>query len=236
MPTDTSSPRIILINGATGALGQALARHWTQTGNQLVLLGRDANRLDHMAERLTQQNPEQPPIIQPVDLSGAAPEDYQTLHDALAESLGKLDVFVNAMGQPGNPTPLAKADLMDFQTTVHVNFTAVFALARSLFDLLEQGDNPSMLFFTDRGAPAYTGAYPLAHQALARLIDQWSREQSKVRVLGFDPGPVASSLRQKHFPGEHPHDRRQPEQAISALTEWFDQATSGEIMRLDRPH
>jgi len=55
---------------------------------------------------------------------------------------------------------------------VQVNFTAALVLAGSLFDLLEQADKPTLLFFTDQGVPAYTGAYPLAHQALAWLIDQ----------------------------------------------------------------
>lgn len=225
----TQPKRIILINGATGALGQALAKHFNQPDTQLILFGRDANKLDKLAGELEQTNPEQIPLIQPVDLSGAAPEDYQTLFDAVQTHAGRIDLMIDAMGQPGNPTPLSQADLMDAQTTMHVNFTARFALARSLFSLLEDGKQPTLLLLTDQPAPAYTGAYAISQTAVQQLIDQWGREQGKVRILGFNPGPVASSLRQKHFPGEHPKDRSTPEQAVATLDDWLEHARSGEI-------
>lgn len=46
-----SLPRTVLITGATGGLGSALATEYAAPGRTLVLLGRDAERLELLAER-----------------------------------------------------------------------------------------------------------------------------------------------------------------------------------------
>jgi short-subunit dehydrogenase len=45
-----NSPRTILITGASGAIGGALAEHYAMPGNTLILQGRDTQRLDSLAQ------------------------------------------------------------------------------------------------------------------------------------------------------------------------------------------
>ncbi len=247
-PNPVFADQIAVINGATGSIGQAVAFDLQQHGAQLVLFGRKSDRLNQLADALTQALPEheqhRAPIIQTVDFSGAAVEDYQTLTDAIASHLGRIDILIHAMGQGGQLSPLAHSELFKFQESLHLNLIAPFALARSLWPLLEpdqtgepntahRSRKPQMLFFTDRGTPAFGNAYTLAHTALARLIEQWALETNTVRINGLDPGPTHSGLRQYRFPGEAKTERADAEALLPALHQiLLDDTIHGQIVRL----
>lgn len=242
VPTESKlTDRVIVINGATGTLGGAMARALQPQGAQLVLFGRKSDVLNRLADDLTPiTGPDgmaRPPLIQPVDFSGAKIEDYQTLADALSASFGRVDILIHAMGQGGQLAPLAHADLLKFQESLHVNFTAPFALSRALWSLLEAAGQHGrakgqMLFFIDRGTPAFGNAYGPAHAALTRLIEQWANEGDTVRINALDPGPTHSGLRQYRFPGESPGERAQAEDMLpEAFSLLLDESAHGRIIR-----
>lgn len=235
--SDSLAGKVVVINGATGALGGALARALQAEGAQLILFGRRLDRLTGLADALAAiQGPSgktEEPVIQPVDFSGAAPEDYQQLADALAGIHDHIDILIHAMGMAGEPAPLAHADLMKFQESLHINFTAPFALTRMLWSLLEKSTDGQVLFLTDRGTPAYGGAYSLANAALERMVEQWANESTDVRINGFDPGPTDSAMRKYRFPGELPEERAKPEDMLpEALKLLRDGEANGRIVRL----
>lgn len=240
--TDTSfAGQVVLINGATGALGTATAQTLAARGATVILLGRKLDQLERLADDINQRVlPEvpaeprgEPPVIQPVDFSGAAPEDYATLVEGIEQAFGRLDMLVHAMGTAGELAPLAQADLMKFQESLHVNLTAPFALTRSAWPLLEQSDQPRVLFFTDRGTEAYGSAHDIAHAGVERMIRQWAAETPSVWITGFDPGAVNSRLRHARFPGELSEDRQPPCAVMPALLDWLEHGESGAIQRLD---
>lgn len=236
------SGQIVVINGATGTLGGTLARALQAGGAQLVLFGRKSDVLSRMTDELTSiTGPDditRPPMIQPVDFSGANVEDYQSLTDALDTAFGHVDILIHAMGQGGQLAPLALTDLLKFQESLHVNFTAPFALGRMLWPLLEAAGTAGtrkgqMLFFTDRGTPAFGNAYGPAHAALARLVAQWANETDTVRINALDPGPTHSGLRQYRFPGESAGERAHAEAMLpAAFALLADEQAHGRIVRL----
>ncbi|MCL7751607.1 SDR family NAD(P)-dependent oxidoreductase [Guyparkeria hydrothermalis] len=241
-PIDTSfAGQVVLINGATGALGTATAQTLAARGATVILLGRKLDQLDRLADDINQRVlPEvpaevrgEPPVIQPVDFSGAAPEDYATLVEGIERAFGRLDLLVHAMGTAGELAPLAQADLMKFQESLHVNLTAPFALTRSAWPLLERASRPRVLFFTDRGTDAYGSAHDIAHAGIERMIRQWAAETPRVWITGFDPGAVNSRLRHARFPGELTQDRQPPCAVMPALLDWLEHGESGAIQRLD---
>ena len=240
-PDTSFAGQVVLINGASGALGTATAQTLAARGATLILLGRKLDQLerlaDDIAERVLPEVPAEargePPVIQPVDFSGAAPEDYDRLVTGLDDAFGRLDLLVHAMGTAGELAPLAHADLMKFQESLHVNLTAPFALTRSCWPLLERAERPRVLFFTDRGTEAFGSAHDIAHAGLERMIGQWAAEAPEVWIAGFDPGAVNSRLRHTRFPGEHIEDRQRPCAVMPALLEWMENGESGAIRRLE---
>lgn len=241
--TDAFAGRIVVINGATGTIGEAMAFALQRQGAQLILFGRKSDRLNHLADELTAElgaeAEQRAPVIQTVDFSGAAVEDYQTLADAIENNFGRIDILIHAMGQGGQLSPLAHSDLMKFQESLHLNLIAPFALTRSLWHLLERPgkqvevNRAQVLFFTDRGTPAFGNAYTLAHAALARMIDQWANETTSVRINGLDPGPTHSGLRQYRFPGEAQSERADVSAMLpTALALLADEQAHGQLIRL----
>lgn len=244
--TDTFSGRIAVINGATGTIGEAMAFALQRQGAQLILFGRKSDRLNHLADELTAElgaeAEQRAPVIQTVDFSGAAVEDYQTLADAIEHNFGRIDILVHAMGQGGQLSPLAHSDLMKFQESLHLNLIAPFALTRSLWHLLEQStkqaektqaNRAQVLFFKDRGTPAFGNAYTLAHAAIERMIDQWANETTSVRINGLDPGPTHSGLRQHRFPGEAQSERADVKAMLpTAMALMADDNAHGQLIRL----
>ena len=234
--------RVIVINGATGTIGSALAHALQREGAQLVLFGRKADVLSRLADALTAELPpeasDRAPLIQPVEFSCAAIEDYQHLATALEETVGRVDGLIHAMGSGGQLTPLADSLLPKFQETLHLNLMAPFALTRALWPLLNAPraagtPRPQVLFLTDRGTPAFGNAYTIAHAALAQLITQWANETDAVRINGFDPGPTHSGLRQYRFPGEAKTERATADELLpAALALLADDSRHGEILRL----
>ncbi|WP_298217387.1 SDR family NAD(P)-dependent oxidoreductase [Halothiobacillus sp.] len=244
--TDGFAGRIVVINGATGTIGEAMAFALQRQGAQLILFGRKSDRLNHLADELTAElgaeAEQRAPVIQNVDFSGAAVEDYQTLADAIENNFGRIDILIHAMGQGGQLSPLAHSDLMKFQESLHLNLIAPFALTRSLWHLLEQPgkqtqpNRAQVLFFTDRGTPAFGNAYTLAHAAIARMIEQWANETTSVRINGLDPGPTDSGLRQYRFPGEAQSERADVSAMLpTALALLANNNAHGQLIRL-QPH
>ena len=244
--TDSPAPdtvfagQVVLINGASGALGTAAAQTLAARGATLILLGRKLDQLERLADDINDRVlPEvpveargEPPLIQPVDFSGAAPEDYEQLVTGLDQAFGRLDLLVHAMGTAGELAPLAHADLMKFQESLHVNLTAPFALTRACWPLLERAERPGVLFFTDRGTEAFGSAHDIAHAGLERMIRQWAAEAPEVWIAGFDPGAVNSRMRHARFPGELSEDRQPPCAVMPALLDWLETGESGTVRRL----
>ena len=239
-PTPVFSGQVALVNGATGALGTATAQTLAARGATLVLFGRKLDALERLADDIVErvlpdvaeEHRGEAPLIQPVDFSGAAPEDYATLAEGIEQTFGRLDLLVHAMGTAGELAPLAQSELMKFQESLHVNLTAPFALTRSCWPLLEQAERPRVLFFTDRGTPAYGNAYDIAHAGMARMIDEWAAEAPGAWVTGFDPGPVNSRLRHARFPGEMIEDRASPCAVMPELLDFLEHGASGQIRRI----
>lgn len=239
-PDTSFTGQVVLVNGATGALGTATAQTLAARGASLILLGRKLDALERLADDInTRVLPElaptdrgEPPLIQPVDFSGAAPEDYEQLVAGIEAEFGRLDLLVHAMGSAGELAPLAQSDLMKFQESLHVNLTAPFALTRRAWPLLEQSAHPRVLFFTDRGTAAFGNAYTIAHAGLAQMIRQWAAESPQTWITGFDPGAVNSHLRHARFPGETTEDRQSPCSVMPALLNWLAEGESGAIRRL----
>ncbi|MGC9457277.1 MAG: SDR family NAD(P)-dependent oxidoreductase, partial [Halothiobacillaceae bacterium] len=218
---DASTPEgafqnhIILVTGASGAIGGCIARHLGALGATLVLLGKTPCKLEQVYDDiLAAGGPE--PLMQPVNFEGAVLDDYASLADAVGEHCGRLDGLVLAAATRGQSTPLALADPLEFARTMHVDLSAPFLLAQYCLPLLERSDAGRVLALTDRGPEAYGGAYVLAKAALERMVQTLACERDDLKVNALDPGPTRSELRARSFPGELPEQNPGPEHLLPA--------------------
>src|SRR3954452_25522022 len=85
---------VVLITGATDGLGQGVARDLAARGAQVLLHGRDRERLDALARELGRQGGPAPAFR--ADL--ASLDEVRTLADEVEAAVPRLHVLINNAG------------------------------------------------------------------------------------------------------------------------------------------
>lgn len=194
--------RVVLISGAHGGLGAAAALACAEAGATLVLLGRKVPKLNRIYDAVAQAGQE--PLLYPLDLEGASPDDYAELVDRLYAELGRLDGVLHCAAEFRGLTPLEHTDPAAFARALHVNLTAPWWLSQACLPLLKQSDDAALVFAMDdlsRVGQAYWGGYGVAQHGLAGLVDMLAAELAggPVRVSGLQPGPMSTGLRSRAY-------------------------------------
>lgn len=198
--SDAAAPlagRVVLVTGASGGLGRAVALAAATAGAGLVLSGRHLGRLERLYDAVAAVGA--PAWLHPFDLGSASPEDHERLAELVAQGPGRLDGLVHCAAEFGGLTPLALADPVRIARELHVGLTARLWLTRACLPLLERGRQPAVVFVMDDPAQvgqAYWGGYGIAQAGQPALLASWSAElrHSPVRLLGLRPGPMRTAL------------------------------------------
>lgn len=227
--------RVVLISGAQGGLGSAAAQACAKAGATVVLLGRKPPKLNRVYDACAKLGPE--PLLYPLDLEGAAPDDYAEMADRLHRELGQLDGLLHCAAEFRGLTPLEHTDPANFARAVHVNLTAPWWLSQACLPLLKQAPDAALVFALDdlsRVGKAYWGGYGLAQHGLGAMVGMLHAElaNSSVRVAALQPGPMRTSLRAKAYAEDQDgqaHDPADYADACVTLLSSAGQAHRGEI-------
>lgn len=197
--------RVVLVAGAAGGLGAAAANACAAAGATVVLLGRKVAKLNRVYDSAARLGPE--PLLYPLDLEGASPDDYAALAERLESELGRLDGLLHCAANFPGLTPFALGDPAAFARAIHVNLTARAWLTQACLPLLRQREDAAVVFALDdpqRVGRAYWGGYGVAQYGLRGLLDSLHHElgNGPVRVSGLQPGPMRTGLRARAFTHE----------------------------------
>lgn len=204
---DELKGRVIAITGASSGIGRAVALACARHGANVILIGRNARKLEAVHTEIeTASGPE--PIIALLDLEKALAADYDKLAAAVLERFGRLDGLVHNAGLLGTLSPIEHYDVPTWCRVMHVNVTAAFALTQVLLPGLKRSQDASVLFTASsvgRRGRAYWGAYAASKFALEGLSQVLSAELegiSAVRVNTLNPGRVRTMMRRQAYPAE----------------------------------
>ena len=194
--------RVVLVSGAHGGLGSAAAAACARAGATVVLLGRKLPKLNRVYDAVAQAGAE--PLLYPLDLEGATPDDYAELADRLHAELGHLDGVLHCAVEFKGLTPLEHTDPAAFARVVHVNLTAPWWLSQACLPLLRQAQDAALVFALDdleRVGQPYWGAYGIAQHGLAAMVGMLHAElaSSSIRVSALQPGPMRTGLRSRAY-------------------------------------
>lgn len=201
------SGRAILITGATGGLGRALALDCASRGATVVLHGRVVRKLEALYDEIVASGGPDPTIL-PLDLAQAGADDFGNVASAIRAQLGRLDGLVHTATKLGSLGPIEHQSFDLWLEVLRVNVAGAMALTRSTLPLLAVAPDASVVFTLDtRGIDprAYWGAYAASKAALAALVRTLADEcdaHANMRVNAVVPGPVRSPLRTLTHPGE----------------------------------
>lgn len=205
--------RVVLVTGATGGLGSAAAQACARAGATVVLLGRKVPRLNRVYDAVAACGPE--PLLYPLDLEGATPDDYAEMAARVEGALGRLDGVLHCAAEFRGLTPLLHTDPAAFARALHVNLTAPWWLSQACLPLLAKAPDAALVFAVDdlaRVSQAYWGGYGVAQHGLDALMRILHAEcaNSSVRVCALRPGPMRTALRAKAYVEEDDRLARDP--------------------------
>jgi len=199
--------RVIAITGASSGLGRAVALACAGHQATVILIGRDAAKLQAVDAEITAAHAPEASIAL-LDLEKAVARDYDELAEALVKRYGRLDGLLHSAGVLGPLSPIEHYDVPTWCRVLHVNLTAAFVLTQVLLPALKKSADASVVFTASsvgRRGRAYWGAYAVSKFALEGLAQVLSEELegiSQVRINTLNPGRARTAMRRQAYPAE----------------------------------
>ena len=147
------------------------------------------------------------PSIAVMDLESANAESYTTLAQSIESEFGRLDGLVLNASILGERFSIEQYDAVLWQKVMHVNVTSVFAMTQVFLPLLQQSDDPSVIFTSSgvgRTGKAFWGAYAVskfATEGLSQILADEHRH-GNLRSNCINPGATRTNMRLAAFPAE----------------------------------
>jgi 3-oxoacyl-[acyl-carrier protein] reductase len=204
----TLNRRVALITGASGGIGQAIARGLATEGAAVALgYGEHAEPAEKLAEEITDAGGLA--VAMAADLR--RPDGPDRLVDAVEAQLGAVEVLVAAAGS-GKRQTLEEVSLDDFDEMLAVNLRAPFRLAQRTVPGMRERGFGRVLFFSSVAAftggivgPHYAaskaGLHGLTHFLASRLATSGVTVNAlapalitETRMLPGDPGDLAARV------------------------------------------
>jgi NAD(P)-dependent dehydrogenase (short-subunit alcohol dehydrogenase family) len=177
-----------VLTGAGSGIGRAVAERLRDRGDRLVLLLRDAERIDDLRPSFPGAVLVEADLARPASLAGVA-----------AAVPDRLDSLVHVAGQV-ELGPVAELELASWQRQLDVNLTAPAVLTRELLPALRAGGG-TVVFVNSTATlspSAHWSAYAAGKAGLRALADSLRAEEHKhgVRVSTVFPGRTATPMQE----------------------------------------
>ncbi|MEN0036397.1 MAG: SDR family oxidoreductase [Cellvibrio sp.] len=185
--------KTILLTGATGGIGEAIARQLTECGSRLILVGRSDKNLKYMARelRLARNNG----FTLQADIATHA--GRETIRTALIALENPIDVLINCAGvslfgflEDNQPA--------DIEKMINTNVTATILLTQQVLPFLNKDQGRILIVGSSFGALGFPGfaAYCASKFALRGFAEALRRElaDSKMQVAHIAPRATNTRL------------------------------------------
>jgi len=189
-----SLDRVIAVVGATGGIGQAVARLAVQVGARTALIGRDQGGLDAIAGTLGSRVGELVSVV-------SDPRDFRSVTgaaEAVEQRFGHIDALVYCAGF-GVVAEVTESPLADHEMMMDVNHFGAVRWTKSVVPrMLERQFGDIVLVASDGALRAFPGwsAYCASKHAMLGFAGALAEELSGtgVRVTTLCPGAVDSGF------------------------------------------
>lgn len=122
------SGKIVLITGASGSIGSAIAVSLAKLGTKLALTGRDMTKLTATAESCKKEaNSPDHMLVVTGDLMNK--DDVKNIVDKTVEKFGGIDILINCAGVV-KPGMFLTMNLDDYETTYKTNLRGIFLICK----------------------------------------------------------------------------------------------------------
>ena len=176
-----------VVTGASGGIGEALARQLASKGHRVVLVARSVDKLSALASELGNST-----LVLAMDLSEAESAGK------IVDTVGPIDILVNNAGY-GDFGPFAQADAVKIRQMMNLNIVCLTMLTRlALPSMLERGHGRIMnVASTAAFQPGPLMAVYYASKAYVLSFTEALAEElhgTGVTATALCPGPTASGF------------------------------------------
>ena len=218
---DEFKDKIVLVTGANRGFGLAITMDLARAGATVIMLGRDLGSLEYAYDAVVDAGLTEP-ILYPLDLEGATPENYQELQDNILSQFGKLDGVVHNASILGAQMPIEQYDIKLWYSTLQINLSAPFMLTQFLIPALSKSNDARVIFMSStvgREAKAYWGAYSVSKFGIEGFAKTLSEELEKthISVNTVNPGKMRTEMRRTAYPAEDSSKVPLPEEKSQAI-------------------
>lgn len=180
----------ILITGGSLGIGKATAKTLVEAGAEVIITGRDNNRLALAAEETGAI-----PFLADVALSDDILKTYEFVH----EKWGRLDALVNNAGIGSQSTHLTDVTEQDFLNVYQVNVIGAAMMAKfaaQMFKEQRYGNIVNIASTAARKGYEKGTVYASSKFALRGMTECWQAELRKynVRVILINPSEVTTAF------------------------------------------
>ena len=171
--------RVVIITGAAGNLGAAVAQRFRQAGARLVLVDRGVGRLQGVIEAGPDCLLEGPEylLVEGVDLNDAT--DVERMVQTAVERFGCIDLLINTVGGYHGGTPLQETSLEVGDFIMGLNARTVFVACRAVVPYLLKQGSGKVINVASRAAlhgEAGASVYSASKSAVVSLTESLSAE------------------------------------------------------------
>jgi NAD(P)-dependent dehydrogenase (short-subunit alcohol dehydrogenase family) len=170
MTSDTLRGRVVLITGATGALGSAVTREFAQTQARLALTSRSEQKLEHLIDEAGL--PAERAFAVPADVTQA--DGVQGLVEATVTHFGRIDALLNIAGGWRAGKPVGETSLEEWDYMLALNLHSAFLLSRALVPSMVEAGWGRIVHVSTKTAVApraKSAAYAVSKMGLITLTE-----------------------------------------------------------------
>jgi len=195
------SKQVVMVTGAAGNLGQAVAQAFHQAGAKLILVDRAPDRLQKLFPQLVDSSDHF--LATSIDLTDPAAVN-QAAQEAVRR-LGKIDVLVNTAGGFRSGQPVHETLLETWDFMLNLNARTVLNTAQAVApQMLSQGRG-KIINVAARAAlsgGAKMAAYSASKSAVVRLTESMAAElkHKHINVNCVLPGAIDTPQNRQAMP------------------------------------
>lgn len=189
--------KVIIVTGSSSGIGSAAAIHFAELGGSLTVVGRNPEKLQEVADKISAIKGEAPLIVQ-ADMSNE--EDVKRIVKETISKYGKLDVLVNNAGVLETGT-IENTSLEQYDRVMNTNIRAVYQLTMLAVPELIKTKGCIVNVSSVNGIRSFPGV--LAYNVSKAAVDQFTRcvalelALKGVRCNAVNPGVIITEIHKR---------------------------------------
>lgn len=173
MDTKTNKSHFVLITGGSSGIGLALAKAFAQQGSNLVIVGRNQEKLNQAVNEISKKCVSTSQTINPIQADVSQYEVYIPLLEQAIETFGVPDIVVNSAGIT-KPAFFNDISMEEFEKIARVNYLGTVATIKAVLPHMLKRKSGYIVNISSVagfiGTPGYT-AYGASKFAIKGLSD-----------------------------------------------------------------